>query len=298
MNYLISNVDPKELDPKKIKVIQIDAGKMIEFQKNMSKAIWKPAPGRKLAFIVVHDQLLLGLIFLASPVINMTDRDRALNMPANLSEKGKALRNVADVSVCVSSQPFGWRWNGGKLMAMIATTLGDFWCDRYKDELKHLVTTSLYGKGSQYNRVYKFVGMTKGHGHEHISDEKYKAMLKWMKDNNIEIPSSKFGAGSNPKMRRIAAYRKASGDKTITLVHNKKRGIYIHEAVSPDKRQEIIQSWFDRWGYPRYLKKKDENPPYINGLSSSEKVVEIEKTYINVPVKLNTEDLTRFFENA
>ena len=119
-----------------------------------------------------------------------------------------------------------------------------------------------------------------------------------MKDNNIEIPSSKFGAGANPKMRRIAAYRKASGDKTITLVHNKKRAIYIHEAVSPDKRQEIIQSWFDRWGYPRYLKKKDENPPYINGLSSSEKVVEIEKTYINVPVKLNTEDLTRFFENA
>jgi len=130
---------------------------MIEFQKNMSKAIWKPAPGRKLAFIVVHDQLLLGLIFLASPVINMTDRDRALNMPANLSEKGKALRNVADVSVCVSSQPFGWRWNGGKLMAMIATTLGDFWCDRYKDELKHLVTTSLYGKGSLFAQRSSFL---------------------------------------------------------------------------------------------------------------------------------------------
>lgn len=297
MNYSISNVDPQELDPEKIKVIQIDAGKMIEFQKHMSKAAWKPAPGRKLAFIVVHDNLLLGLIFLASPVINMTDRDKALNMPADPSKKGKALRNVADISVCVASQPFGWRWNGGKLMAMIATTLGDFWHERYNDELKHLVTTSLYGKGSQYNRVYKFVGMTKGFGHEHISDEEYKGMLKWMRDNDVEIPSSKFGAGANPKMRRIAAYRKASGDKNVTLVHNKKRGIYVHDAVSPDKRQEVIQSWFDRWGYPRYLKKKDETPPYANGLSSSDNVVEIEKTYISVPVKSNTVKLTAFIEN-
>lgn len=273
MSY--SNIDPQFLNPKDIKVVQIDAGKMITLQKNMSKAIWKPAPGRKLAFVVMHRDDLLGLIFLASPVINMTARDEALGLSTDKSVKGKELRNIADISVCVASQPFGWRWNGGKLMAMIATTLGDYWQERYGDELKHLVTTSLWGKGSQYNRVYRFVGYTKGHGHEHITDEEYKRMLQWMRDNNVEVPSCKFGAGSNPKMRRIAAYRRASGDKTINLVHNKIRGIYVHEAIDPSKREEVIQNWYDRWGYPRFERKKHEDPPYNDGLSGGN--VEIKK---------------------
>lgn len=293
--YKISGVDPQVIDPSKIKVIQISAGKMIEFQKIMSKAVWKPAPGRKLAFIVVHENLLLGLIFLASPVINMNGRDAALNLSKDPSVKGKQLRNIADISVCVASQPFGWRWNGGKLMAMIATTLGDFWKDRYKDDLDYLVTTSLYGKGSQYNRVYKFVGMTKGFGHEHISEEEYKRMLKWMKDNNVDIPSSKFGAGANPKMRRIAAYRKASGDKKIGLKHGKQRGIYLHKALSPDKRNEVILQWYNRWGLPRYQNKKDESPPYTNGLSEKDKSVTLAKDY--VLVEQVTPTLERFFTN-
>lgn len=263
-----SDVDPEFLDPDRIKVVQIDTGKMIEFQKNMSKAVWRPAPGRKLAFLVYHDFDLLGLIFLASPVINMTERDLFLKLSSDKSEKGRELRNIADISVCVSSQPFGWRWNGGKLMAMIATTLGDFWKERYGDELKYLVTTSLWGRGSQYNRVYKFVGYTKGHGHEHVSEEQYQDMLKWMRDNNVEIPSSKFGAGSNPRMRRIAAYKRASGDKSITLKHGKIRGIYVHEAISPDKRREVIHNWYRRWGLPRFKNKQNETPPYRDGLAT------------------------------
>lgn len=264
---LFSDIDPTQLDPNKIKVVQVDAGKMVEYQKNMSKAVWRPAPGRKLAFFVYHDFDLLGLIFLASPVINMTERDNALGLSKDSSEKGKQLRNIADISVCVASQPFGWRWNGGKLMAMIATTLGDYWKERYGDELTYLVTTSLWGRGTQYNRVYKFVGYTKGHGHEHIDETRYQEMLKWMRENNVEIPSAKFGAGSNARMRRIAAYRKASGDKSVTLKHEKIRGIYIHEAVSPDKRQEVINEWYNRWGLPRFNKKKDETPPYRDGLT-------------------------------
>lgn len=298
MKLKVSNVDPVELDPNKIKVIQIDAGKMIELQKNMSKAIWKPAPGRKLAFVVVHDDDLLGLIFLASPVINMTARDDALGLSKNSSEKGKQLRNIADISVCVSSQPFGWRWNGGKLMAMIATTLGDFWYERYNDELKHLVTTSLDRRGTQYNRVYKFVGYTKGHGHEHIPEEEYKKMLQWMRDNNVEIPSAKFGVGSNAKMRRIAAYRKASGDKKVTLKHEKIRGIYVHKAVSPDQRQEVINAWYERWGKPRFEKKKNEPAPYVNGLSNKDNHVDTKTEYVTISLKDDTETLERFFANG
>lgn len=252
--------------PENIFVEQVKSSEIQQLQPLMSKAIWRPAPGRKLGFLVKHNDNLLGLIFLASPVINMSDRDNALCLSKNASERGKELRNYADLSVCVSAQPFGWHWNGGKLMALIATTLGDYWQERYSDELKGIVTTSLYGKSVQYNRVYKLLGYTKGFGHEHISDEEYHNMLEWMKKNNIDIPSSSFGAGSNPRMRRIAAYRKASGDKNIILKHGKKRGIYYHEGINSTKREEIIKFWYTRWGYPRYQKTKNLEPPYKNGL--------------------------------
>jgi len=220
----------------------------------------------------MHDQTLIGLIFLASPVINLTARDTFLNLSKDPKEKGKQLRSVMDVSVCVSAQPLGWHWNAGKLCAMLASTLGDFFTARYGDRLDHLMTTSLWGRGTQYNRVWKFLGYTKGHGHEHIDDDRYHKMLQWLKDNGHEVPSCKFGAGSNPRMRRIAAYRKHSGDKTVTLVHGNKRGIYYHQAIDHTKRQEVINAWFKRWGLPRYEKTKHMVAPYQNGLSNAEEV--------------------------
>jgi len=258
------------LDPKKIWVRQTDSGRLAVLQKQMSKAVWRPAPGRKLAFEVMHEETLIGLIFLASPVINLTERDKFLKLSKNPKEKGKQLRSVMDVSVCVSAQPIGWHWNLGKLCAMIAATLGDFFALRYNEPLNHLMTTSLWGRGTQYNRVWKFLGYTKGHGHEHINDDKYKDMMAWLKDNGHEVPSCRFGAGSNPRMRRIAAYRKHSGDKSITLVHGNKRGIYYHQAIDPTKRQEVIDAWYKRWGLPRFEKTKELRPPYLNGLSNAE----------------------------
>ena len=260
------------IDPSKIWVKQSDSGRMASLQREMSKAVWRPAPGRKLAFEVMHDTTLIGLIFLASPVINLTERDRFLSLSNDPRKKGAQLRHVMDVSVCVSAQPIGWHWNLGKLCALLAPTLGDFFTQRYNEPLEHLLTTSLWGRGTQYNRVWKFLGYTKGHGHEHISDERYAAMMRWLKDNGHEIPSCKFGAGSNPRMRRIQAYRKHSGDKSVTLVHGNKRGIYYHKAVSPSDRQAVIDAWFKRWGLPRYEKTKGLTPPYQTGLSNAEEV--------------------------
>jgi len=71
-------------------------------------------------------------------------------------------------------------------------------------------------------------------------------------------------------MRRISAYRKASGDKTVTLVHGNKRGIYYHKAVDPAERMAVIMNWHKRWGLNRYLRTKDTPAPYQNGLASKD----------------------------
>ena len=262
-----SNVFLQTIDPSLIHVQQVPTNVIQDLQSRMSKAVWRPAPGRKLGFVIKHDLDILGIAFLASPVINMGPRDKALGFDADSKVKGKELRHYADLSVCVASQPFGWHWNGGKLIALLATTLGEFWEQRYGDELKGIMTTSLWGKGSQYNRIYKFLGYTKGFGHEHISDDSYHDMLDWLRANGHEVPSSSFGAGSNPRMRRIAAYRKASGDKTVTLLHGQKRGIYYRPCVPSDTRSEVIEFWLSRWGQPRFDRVGDQVAPYSDGLS-------------------------------
>jgi len=255
-----------EIDPHKISVEQIDVGTFTKYQKLMSKAIWRPAPGRKLAFLVTHEQNLLGILFLASPVIRLSVRDEFLGIDKE-KHKGTTLRSYMDISQCVGAQPISWHWNVGKLLAMIAYTLTDFVEKRYPDDkLIGLVTSGLNGKASQYNRIYKFLGYTKGYGHEHITDEQYTDMLDWMAEHNVNIPSCRMDNGSNFRMRRIAAYRKASGDKSITLVHGKKRGVYYHDAVDSSLRQSVIDEWYSRWGLPRYLAKHSEVPPYTSGV--------------------------------
>lgn len=287
------------IDPAKIKVLTTSSAVMKHYQKKMSKAVWRPAAGRKLGFLVVHDEHLLGLIFLASPVIQMSVRDAHLfpNKPEGFKQ-GIALREYMDMSICVAAQPIGWHWNLGKLMALIAPTLGDKVQARYSDdEFKGITTTSLWGRGTQYNRIYKFLGYTKGHGHEHISDEAYSNMVVYLRSRcphctpgckdplplipsksgrpDCAVPSCRFDEGAtNPRMMRIAAYRKALGEqgKNITLKHGHLRGVYYHAAISVNERQSVINNWYERWGKPRYERTRLQQPPYQNGLEDKPQI--------------------------
>lgn len=265
-NSPITHQNIQNLNPKKISFKRISCGNAKNIQPRISKAIWRPAPGRKLSFVLNYDDSIIGFFFLASPVINMSVRDAHLGLSSNKSIKGTELRNYMDLSGCVGLQPISWYWNIGKLIAMSVTCneIADLYFSKYGDVLKGITTTSLWGKSSMYNRVYKFLGYTKGYGHYHISEEKYKEMLEWMRQNNVEIPSCRFGAGSNPRMRRIQAYIKASGEK-LTLKHGTQRGVY-YSSMNGITFSETVEKWYERWGKPRNEKVKNETAPYENGL--------------------------------
>lgn len=287
-----------EIRPTDIRVLSVGAGVLAHYQKLMSKAIWRPAFGRKMGFLVMQDEHLLGLLFLASPVIRLSVRDAYLGIT---HDYGQAMRDYMDVSVCVAAQPIGWHWNLGKLAALIAPTLGDYVLARYSGEFKGVTTTSLWGPSSQYNRIYQYLGDTKGTGHAHISEEKFQEMMAYLRsrcphctpgcaDPLIReatktqiadlvpqsewcvVPGSKWrpgcGDGANPRMRRIAKYLKVTDTpkSVLSLTHGQLRGVYYHPAVPPEQRAAVIQNWYERWGLPRYLRMKDQQPPYVNGL--------------------------------
>jgi hypothetical protein len=261
--------------PEAIRVLSAPANVLTFYQKRMSRAVWRPAAGRKLGFLVVQDEFLLGLIFLASPVKRLTARDNFLfpNSPKKF-KYGLALKEYLDMSICVAAQPIGWHWNLGKLMALIAPTLGDYIAARCPvDEFKGVTTTSIYGsnKATQYTRVYKHLGETEGFGHEQISETEYQRMMSWLHEHHPDcIPSARFSDGStNVRMQRIAMYYKLSGDKKPekgVLFHGHKRGVYYHPAVPPEQRGVVIQNWYERWGLPRYERTKNLQPPYQSGL--------------------------------
>jgi len=254
-----------DIDPAGISLQTIQQRDMVRLQSDASKAVWRPAPGRKNGFGVFYEDRVIGLMFLCSPVINLGVRDAYLDLPKE--GKGLALRRVSDMSVCVGLQPLAWHWNVGKLVAMLATSneVADHHAEKYGDPLEWITTTSLYGRGTQYNRVYKFLGYTKGYGHQHIDDAEYLEMLAWMREHGVPIPSCEFGAGSNPRMRRIAAYQRARGVK-VNLEHGLKRGVYVHEARQGPV-PKVAARWFERWGLPRYLRTAEETPPYVDGKS-------------------------------
>jgi hypothetical protein len=249
-----------QIKPELIRVVPVSAGVMKYYQPRMSKAVWRPAFGRKLGFLVMQDMHVLGLIFLATPVIRLTARDEHL-FPEEYRNKrlekhpktgkmifnyGLATKEYMDMSVCVAAQPVGWHWNLGKLMAMIAPTLGDFVKARYpENDFKGVTTTSLYGRGkngTQYTRIYKFLGYTTGAGHEAVDDVMYNKMMAFLrehcpnctpgcknplvltptrtqehdgvsKEKWCTVPGCQWrkglGDGANPRMRRIAAFFKA-----------------------------------------------------------------------------------------
>jgi hypothetical protein len=265
---LVPRVTPLiDLDPQAIRIEPIPQRDLVDLQARMSRAVWRPCGGRRLSFTVTHGDALLGLVFLASPVIKLTVRDQAMQFPDDPRRRGSILRRYADLSVCVAAQPIGWHWNLGKLCALLATTLGDVWTEAYDDPLLGIFTTSLWGRSVQYNRIYQYLGLTKGFGHEHVSESEYRAMLKWMAAHSVEVPSCGHAAGSNPRMRRIQAYRKASGDHAVTVFHGQQRGVYYAPA-RPD-RETVIREWFERWGHPRYLRTRDLPAPYQSGLEDS-----------------------------
>jgi hypothetical protein len=240
---------------------------MVHYQRALSRAVWKPR-FRNLAFVVKHEDQKIALICLSSPVLNrMPPRDDYLGLPADDTARGVALREYAELSVCVGIQPLAWYWNIGKLAALLATTLGDFWERSYNDRMLGITTTSLWGKGAQYNRIYKHLGYTKGNGTVHVPDYVFDAMrARLSADGNLP----NFGpSNTNVRPKLISAYSRHYGS-AIRSFHGEVRAIYYHPATLPEDRQQVIDKWFERWGLPRYERTKDAEPPYQDGKTNRE----------------------------
>ena len=198
-------------------------------------------PGRNVK-IYIKDRLtkkILGQISLGSDITSLGVRDNFIGWTKEDKFAGGKLNNTTIATTIVSTQPFGYNFLGGKLVAAMATApeIREYWKQKYDNVLIAVGTTSLYGIHSQYNGIphFKTLGESKGKISIKPDDKYYDVWHHWLQQNKadwyrdqIELASAdKSGPVSGVKQKILGQIFKELGIKSDTYHHGFKRGVYF-----------------------------------------------------------------------
>lgn len=150
---------------------------------------WKINVGRIQRFCVVNksDYTFLGVISVASDFVSLGGRDKYIGWTYDQRIKKKMLNFTCMGSTISPTNPLGYNFVGGKLIALL--TVSDFveqiWNKKYKEPLVGITTTSLYGGYSQYTglKYWKKCESTGGRIPLEPSDKTYYKIRKWVRKN-------------------------------------------------------------------------------------------------------------------
>jgi hypothetical protein len=191
MNKELTIKEIQELDPY-VDIVDDDpkqATKWSDIRRLIHTMDFTPNPGRNVK-IYVKDRTsgkILGQISLGSDITSLGVRDNYIGWTKeDKFEKGK-LNHTTIATTIVSTQPFGYNFLGGKLIAAMATApeVRDYWKSKYDNTLIGIGTTSLYGIHSQYNGIphFKTLGESKGKISLKPDDKFYDPWHQWLKEN-------------------------------------------------------------------------------------------------------------------
>lgn len=202
----------------------------------LSSAEFDQNPGRFLRFFLeAEDGRILGITSIGSDVMNLGVRDRWIGWTEEQKEKGM-LNHTAIGTTIVPTQPFGYNFLGGKLLAsMLATKyVQEVWEREYGDVLVGLTTTSLYGDGSMYNGIkwWRSLGESTGKVSLKPDDDVYDKLHAHIKKaKSDEYDSIMIDRASGPstgvKQKIMNMIYKEVGITTTRYQHGFRRGVYF-----------------------------------------------------------------------
>jgi hypothetical protein len=232
--------------------------------------------GRVICILIKDKKInkYLGIMSLSSDILNMSDRDKAIGWSQEEKINNKKINFISNLSTCVSIQPFGFNYNGGKLIAMLAFSkeVMDKYEEKFNNKLLAIVTTGLHGKSVQYDRLkeLKQVGMTKGNSIFWIPEEITKKCRQYMKNvHNINTTNYK-------KLEVIVRIISLLGLDKEELLSSNMKSIYLgftrpnsQKYLSGESNKindytfktakEIFNEWLNRWAIQRFLHLTDTN---------------------------------------
>ena len=198
-------------------------------------------PGRFIKLLIsdgnVDNPRYLGVISMSSDVITITDRDNYIGWTPDAKLKAKKLNNSAIGSCIMSTQPFGYNFLGGKLVAGLVTgeTIRNLWKQLYGQTLAGITTTSLYGSYSMYNSLkwWHKCGTSAGKMTIKPDDGIYKIWHDWIKENKAEKYQKAMtqregvsGPVTGAKNRVLSMIFSQCNIKSSDYVHGFERGTY------------------------------------------------------------------------
>ena len=209
-----------------------DVTRWTDIRKLISTMEFTQNPGRNVKAFVKDriTQKLLGVISLGSDVVSVKVRDEYIGWTKDDKFKSGKLNNLGMGTTIVATQPFGYNFLGGKLMAALTTspTFRKEWKDKYDDTLCAIHTTSLYGNGSMYNSIPHFKALGESAGKVGIKpdDSIYLPWLQWVKEMYPDFYLYSIGA-TGPKQIMINRILKEIGLNVSSYHHGFKRGVYF-----------------------------------------------------------------------
>jgi hypothetical protein len=236
----------KELENLNPTIVHVTAGSVYEQDWLMLRLFchtmeYAQTPGRFIKLLItdgnVDNPRYLGAVSISSDVIVITDRDNYIGWTADNKLKDKRLVHSAIGSCIMSTQPFGYNFLGGKLVAALITTskTREIWKKLYDEELVGMTTTSLYGSYSMYNSLkwWHKCGSSTGKMMIKPDDSVYEVWHQWIKDNKSDQYNKAMtqkegvsGPVTGAKTRVINMIFQTLGIKSSDYTHGYERGVY------------------------------------------------------------------------
>ena len=186
-------------------------------------------PGRELRWIVreKRTQKVIGFIRFGSPVINSKPRNNWLGTAPDLSIFN---RHAVMGFAIVPSQPFGYNYLGGKLLALICVShfARETINDVFKKDIGLFETTSLYGSttsASQYDGLKPFIR------YKGLTDSKFLPLLHAAAFHNLHDVFTRYNNNQPLTENRASSKKMKRQTKMISIIRN--------SLVNPGKLDEF-----------------------------------------------------------
>lgn len=220
-----------------------------------SHMIQKSIPGKTLKWIVYEKNTnkIVGFIRFGSPTINSKPRNEFLGKPLNTTDKD-TMKRFNDSTIMgfniVPTQPFGFNYLGGKLLAAICTSHYARRALNKKYNTKYCMfeTTSLYGSSkssSMYDGMkpyLRFIGLTDSDFVPSINDEKYHHLKEWFENKNNGVPLVDAQASSRKlktQGKMISIIRKSLEKNDSEMLRTFKQCFVDAKNLTERKRQYL-----------------------------------------------------------
>jgi len=263
-----------EISPEDMKFsVTIPNGQIFDrmLNKTSSHTNMSSIPGKSIRLLVTETttNTIVGFIRLGSPVINSKPRNVYLGRPlqtTDMEEMGRFNNSAIMGFVIVPTQPFGYNYLGGKLLAAICCShhVRDILNMKYNTNICLFETTSLYGSSkssSQYDGMkpyLRFKGLTDSHFLPLLHAEAFKKMNAWFTERNgeplVDADASSRKLKIQTKMVSIIKESLKQYDANLYDKFSK----FVNKTRDLTEQKRFYMSDYGYENVPQYLKRETD----------------------------------------